>query len=288
MTEVPICNICCDELVSYDLDWYPCPCGYQVCAFCFDQWKDTCPHCYRKYGADAKQRIGAKYKPGQFEWVVDEFYFSGTLVQLYGFPEQLLQTNPSLLLQNQRYLGQYGRILSINHYKAGDAPFTVSNLRYPELPVVIVLFSQRHGAESCILALDSYCMDGCVLSVSFLLNEQCRNYTQYETCSDGNCAKKHSKECDGDTVFTLDEVNRKSPRIYKALSVAKPADYDLYPKRSHGVSILPPPRLLPIANNPFKVRRVLSELTWDPSDTSPFGMDPILSLTEALGLAVKR
>ncbi|KAG1659429.1 hypothetical protein FOA52_001100 [Chlamydomonas sp. UWO 241] len=48
------CPLCVEELDSTDASFYPCPCGYQVCLFCYGQLKDAlkalCPGCRLEYG----------------------------------------------------------------------------------------------------------------------------------------------------------------------------------------------------------------------------------------------
>mmetsp|Transcript_23287 Transcript_23287/g.69162 ORF Transcript_23287/g.69162 Transcript_23287/m.69162 type:complete len:446 (-) Transcript_23287:57-1394(-) len=48
------CPLCVEELDNTDKEFYPCPCGYQVCLFCYGQVKEQCgglcPGCRREYG----------------------------------------------------------------------------------------------------------------------------------------------------------------------------------------------------------------------------------------------
>ncbi|GAX78771.1 hypothetical protein CEUSTIGMA_g6208.t1 [Chlamydomonas eustigma] len=55
------CPLCIEELDDTDKDFYPCPCGYQVCLFCYgrlhDLCKNMCPGCRREYGAPVEATL---------------------------------------------------------------------------------------------------------------------------------------------------------------------------------------------------------------------------------------
>lgn len=48
------CPLCIEEFDLYDKHFKPCPCGFQICQFCFNTMKTTyeksnCPNCRRPY-----------------------------------------------------------------------------------------------------------------------------------------------------------------------------------------------------------------------------------------------
>lgn len=48
------CPLCIEEFDLYDKHFKPCPCGFQICQFCFNTMKttyekSTCPNCRRSY-----------------------------------------------------------------------------------------------------------------------------------------------------------------------------------------------------------------------------------------------
>ena len=48
------CPLCIEEFDLSDRNFRPCPCGYQICQFCFNSLKttyekSTCPNCRRQY-----------------------------------------------------------------------------------------------------------------------------------------------------------------------------------------------------------------------------------------------
>ncbi|KAF6258772.1 RING/Ubox like zinc-binding domain-containing protein [Scenedesmus sp. NREL 46B-D3] len=76
--ETPVeCPLCIETLDDTDRDFFPCPCGYQVCLFCYqrlqNEYNNTCPGCRQQYGNDldaVRQHIERKHKQQQHEVTV--------------------------------------------------------------------------------------------------------------------------------------------------------------------------------------------------------------------------
>ena len=50
------CPLCLEPMDETDQTFFPCPCGYQLCLYCFNRVKDKndkCPACRTKYNPDA-------------------------------------------------------------------------------------------------------------------------------------------------------------------------------------------------------------------------------------------
>jgi len=51
------CPLCLEEIDISDANFKPCPCGYQICRFCWHHIKQNlngrCPACRRKYSDQA-------------------------------------------------------------------------------------------------------------------------------------------------------------------------------------------------------------------------------------------
>ncbi|KAK9847196.1 hypothetical protein WJX84_001001 [Apatococcus fuscideae] len=54
--ERQICPLCIEPLDPTEKNFFPCPCGYQVCLFCFrrlkEEFSNQCPGCRTVYGSD--------------------------------------------------------------------------------------------------------------------------------------------------------------------------------------------------------------------------------------------
>lgn len=60
-----LCPICAYEMDSSDLSFYPCPCNFQICAFCYNnlihEYEPRCPSCREPYKSSSIRII--QYKP---------------------------------------------------------------------------------------------------------------------------------------------------------------------------------------------------------------------------------
>ena len=58
-----VCPLCCADLQIEDLNFFPCPCGYQLCLFCYNRLKNEfeprCPACRTIYG-DGEHKLDPK------------------------------------------------------------------------------------------------------------------------------------------------------------------------------------------------------------------------------------
>jgi CCR4-NOT transcription complex subunit 4 len=50
-----VCPICCENIDDTDKAFFPCPCGFQPCMFCYNKIVEIgdarCPACRRTYGS---------------------------------------------------------------------------------------------------------------------------------------------------------------------------------------------------------------------------------------------
>ena len=263
------CPICCEnQLTGSEAEWYPCPCGFQLCAFCFErimQINGQCPYCRRKYDADAQERIGPQYRPASEKSAEAEpiptpsvCALSKTMVQILGVPYKIF--TPSLLKRNE-YLGQYGKILRIACYSVDKNPFTKiamycrhpNSFRNPETQppgYVYVEFSTEEEAKNCIFALAGTRVLDSPIAVCPALTEQCTEYLQGKQCNSANCMKLH-QEIDPKQYYATFNINEleTNEKVKPYLQIPKPQMYDYYPKRAFGMSVFPPPKLIPPKNN---------------------------------------
>lgn len=263
--ECPIC--CSQELTGAELDWYPCPCGYQLCSFCFERISKEsglCPYCRRKYDPDAINRIGAKYKPVPVKKPEPEpipipsiFVLSNTMVEIIGIPVRIASAT---LLKRNEYLGQYGRIVKIACYSADKNPFLKISVRIKAKQskneidqqtsgYVYVQFSTEEEAKACIYALNDTTIYNSHIIACPALTEQCSAFLQGKECKNDNCMKLHQQiDSQKFVTFSSDEVDNRCERFVNSSYVSRPSMYENYPKRAFGVPIFPPPRLIPPQN----------------------------------------
>ncbi|EAX96216.1 hypothetical protein TVAG_227110 [Trichomonas vaginalis G3] len=253
--EVKVCPLCISDLSASEYDFYPCPCGYQICSFCFEriisEFTKCCPLCRRPYDEDAVSRVGPQYRPVPVVRPPPEkkpepsgFIISKKMVQIVGIPQRYLQTS---LLIRRDYLGQYGVIKKIAIYSNEKIPFRKQILQGNSS--VYVKFKSQYEANLCILSLNNFNLKGEQINASYALTEECSEALQNKNCSEKKtCLKVHKKNTPTKIQFTTEEVERKADRFINALRIDVPDHYQNYPKRSFGTSLFPPPRIIPPPN----------------------------------------
>lgn len=255
------CPLCISKLSEIENDFYPCPCGFQICSFCFQRIMDDpsmrkCPYCRRPYDADAIDRKGPQFKPVQnSSHTVTTYYISRKIVQVVGLPKQIRNTG---ILRQDKFFGQYGPIqkISVDHQKAPSSKTIISNTGES----VFIKFVNPSDAQSCIFVLDGFTLnyDGksYPIQASLAVVEQCPSLLNGSVCNKRICLKRHRQPKKTDEIISVSEIDSKDPNIKTKYNLPRPANYDLFPKRTKIFTILPPLRLAP----PFKFPFIHTEL----------------------------
>ncbi|TIA88947.1 hypothetical protein E3P81_03188 [Wallemia ichthyophaga] len=227
------CPLCLDEMDISDLNFKPCPCGYQICRFCWHRIKENlnrkCPACRREYTNE-----GAKFQPVAAEDVkrierqkkskekekkeldnlgrsrlADVRVIQRSLAYVVGWPQSFSEEMLPLL-KSPDYFGQYGRILKLSLTKRPPSSHSIS-----DSPIVgIYILYQR--SEDALLAIN--CVDGVnlidpaqggVLRASYGTSKYCTNYLRNIFCSDPNCSLLHEPADENDS-FTKEDLTSSS------------------------------------------------------------------------------
>ncbi|SMR51098.1 unnamed protein product [Zymoseptoria tritici ST99CH_1A5] len=216
--EEETCPLCVEEFDLADQGFRPCPCGYQICQFCYHNVKTNmnglCPACRRPYRdedihyklitpeetAAHKARQAQKQKKTQAALQKEKQkaeadnlsrkHLAGmrvvqkNLVYVTGLSpnsqeDQLLQT-----LRGDQYFGQYGKIIKIVVSKAKDPS-------HPHSVGVYVTYERKEDAASCIAAVDGSKNGDRTLRAQFGTTKYCSAYLRGETCTNRNCMFLH-------------------------------------------------------------------------------------------------
>ncbi|KAF2860606.1 hypothetical protein K470DRAFT_294903 [Piedraia hortae CBS 480.64] len=216
--EEETCPLCVEEFDLSDKGFRPCPCGYQICQFCYHNVKENlnglCPACRRPYNDSQivykaitaeetqafKQRQLAKQKKtqqaAQKERQKAEADHSSrkhlaglrvvqkNLVYVTGLSpttheDQLLQ-----MLRGDQYFGQYGRIIKIVVSKAKDTA-------HPRSVGVYVTYERKEDAELCIAAVNGTRNNDRLLRAQFGTTKYCSAYLRGEQCQNRHCMFLH-------------------------------------------------------------------------------------------------
>lgn len=175
------CPLCIEEFDLSDKNFKPCPCGYQICQFCFNSLKttyekSTCPNCRRPYDEatiqykiptaeelkldqlnKSKKQAAQKRKETEKREVETSSRknLAGVrvkqqnLVYVIGL-EPLKKDEGSLMetLRGKEYFGQYGPIekIVVSKPKSGNANQGIG---------VYVTFKNKEDAATCISCVDN-------------------------------------------------------------------------------------------------------------------------------------
>ncbi|KKZ63349.1 CCR4-NOT transcription complex subunit 4 [[Emmonsia] crescens] len=225
------CPLCIEEFDLSDKNFKPCPCGYQICQFCYNNIKThseegRCPNCRRVYDESTiqyrvpdadefkadlalKHRKAAAAKKREAEKREIEAssrrnlagvrVVQKNLVYVIGLnptirdESQLLQT-----LRGDQYFGQYGDIekIVVSKAKPGGNPNQGIG--------VYVTFARKIDAATCIAAVDGSPNGDRVLRAQYGTTKYCSSFLRNEQCNNRNCTFLHETGEDSDSFSRQD------------------------------------------------------------------------------------
>ncbi|GMM37190.1 hypothetical protein DASC09_045150 [Saccharomycopsis crataegensis] len=231
--EEDICPLCAEEMDSSDKRFKPCPCGYQICQFCYNNIRENpelngrCPACRRKYRDEdveyielteaeikaessrkanrdkekkQKEKERREHENASRKHLADMRVIQKNLVYVVGLnppvtPEELQPT-----LRSERYFGQYGKILKLVINKRNQNANSVGNTGYG----IYVTYSKTEDADRCIRAIDGSIMDGRVIRAAYGTTKYCSSYLRGLPCPNPNCMFLHEPGEEADSFNRQD------------------------------------------------------------------------------------
>lgn len=225
------CPLCIEEFDLSDKNFKPCPCGYQICQFCYNNIKThseegRCPNCRRPYDdstiqykipdaeefkADLalKSRKAAAAKKKEAERREIEASSRKNLAGVRVVQKNLVYViglNPTIRDENQllqtlrgkEYFGQYGEIekIVVSKAKPGGNPHQGIG--------VYVTFSRKSDAASCITAVDGSSNGDRVLRAQYGTTKYCSSFLRNEPCNNRNCTFLHETGEDSESYSRSD------------------------------------------------------------------------------------
>ncbi|EZF33492.1 hypothetical protein H109_05246 [Trichophyton interdigitale MR816] len=226
-----LCPLCIEEFDLSDKNFKPCPCGYQICQFCYNNIKThseegRCPNCRRVYDESSiqyrvpdvdefkadlalKHRKAAAAKRKEAEKREIEASSRKNLAGVRVVQKNLVYViglNPTirdenLLLQTLRgdqYFGQYGDIdkIVVSKAKPGGNPNQGIG--------VYVTFARKIDAATCIAAVDGSPNGDRVLRAQYGTTKYCSSFLRNEPCNNRNCTFLHETGNDSDSFSRQD------------------------------------------------------------------------------------
>ncbi|KAE8314813.1 hypothetical protein BDV41DRAFT_575462 [Aspergillus transmontanensis] len=225
------CPLCIEEFDLSDKNFKPCPCGYQICQFCYNNIKThseegRCPNCRRVYDESTiqykvpdvdefkadlalKHRKAAAAKKKEVEKREIEASSRKNLAGVRVVQKNLVYViglNPTIrdesqLLQTLRgrdYFGQYGEIekIVVSKAKPGGNPNQGIG--------VYVTYSKKSDAATCISSVDGSVNGDRVLRAQYGTTKYCSSFLRNEQCHNRNCTFLHETGEDSESYSRQD------------------------------------------------------------------------------------
>ncbi|OBZ75632.1 hypothetical protein A0H81_04826 [Grifola frondosa] len=214
------CPLCLEEMDISDLNFKPCPCGYQVCRFCWHHIKENlngrCPACRREYTDEAVQfkpvnkedhkRLTQQKKQRERErkeldglgrrHLANVRVVQRNVVYVVGLGPRFAKEELIPTLRSNEYFGQYGKISKIVIVKR-----TSPGGRAPVVGLYIT-YHRREDAARAIAAVDGAPSPGGghdVMRASYGTTKYCMAFLRGVSCTDHSCMNLHEwgdeKDC---------------------------------------------------------------------------------------------
>eukprot|EP01114_Cavostelium_apophysatum_P013545 TRINITY_DN3302_c0_g1_i2.p1 TRINITY_DN3302_c0_g1~~TRINITY_DN3302_c0_g1_i2.p1 ORF type:complete len:1166 (-),score=378.20 TRINITY_DN3302_c0_g1_i2:30-3527(-) len=221
--EDSLCPLCMEELDITDKNFEPCPCGYQMCRFCWHRVKENmnglCPNCRRPYDPQnysfvppdpaelermkkekkQKERERKSQNQGQNRHLSNVRVIQRNLVYVTNLPLAHARED---VLRRHEYFGQYGKVLKVvinkNHIYNSDSPQGPSVSAY-------VTFSKRDDAARAILGVNGVAIEGRQLRASYGTTKYCTYFLKGLPCTNPDCMYLHELGVEKDS-FTKEEM----------------------------------------------------------------------------------
>ncbi|KAG0071545.1 transcriptional repressor general negative regulator of transcription subunit 4, partial [Linnemannia elongata] len=269
------CPLCMEELDISDRNFRPCPCGYQICRFCWHHIKEDlngrCPACRRVYSEEtveftpisadelamiknekkAKEREKKEIEAMNRKHLSNMRVVQKSLVYVIGLPTKL--ANDEHTLRQHEYFGQYGKIAKVVINRR-NAPMPVAGSSPGQASVgVYITYVRKEDAAKAIAAIDGSIWDGKILRASYGTTKYCTYYLRGMNCQNPGCMYLHEPGEDADS-YTKEDLavgKHQSP---------EPTPYDGYgnkppvlgrpplPSQGSSASLTPRPKAATVAS----------------------------------------
>lgn len=243
--EDDICPLCCEDMDITDKNFKPCPCGYQICQFCYNNIRTNpelngkCPACRRLYDDNIEyrnltleewklQKSRTEKKKREKKMLEREkreaelakrHHLAGmrviqkNLVYVVGLNPPCSQEDLIPTLRSEKYFGQYGKInkIVINKRNPNSSANSFHNLGSNSPGYgVYVTFARKDDAARCISAIDGSISDGKLLRAAHGTTKYCSSYLRGQTCPNPNCMFLHEPGEEADSYSRQDLSSRSS------------------------------------------------------------------------------
>ncbi|KAF8520160.1 hypothetical protein BU17DRAFT_8811, partial [Hysterangium stoloniferum] len=220
------CPLCLEEMDVAEMSFKPCPCGYQICMFCYHHIKSNlngrCPACRREYleenveftavaSEDIKRQTQQKKRKERERKELESLgrrHFANVrvvqrnVVYVVGLGPRFAKEELIPTLRSNEYFGQYGKISKIILVKR--------HLPGSKSPIVglYITYHRREDATRAINAVDGSPSPGGgsdVMRASHGTTKYCMSFLRGLSCSNNNCLDLHEWG-DKNDCFTKEDL----------------------------------------------------------------------------------
>ena len=236
------CPLCIEPLDITDKNFFPCPCGYQICQFCYNNIRQNpelngrCPACRRKYDDESvrynvlspeelkletaklarrerekKQREKEKkdIEYNNRKHLAGMRVIQKNLVYVIGVNPPVPFEDVGNTLKSEKYFGQYGKInkIVVNKKNSHSGNDNYHGHHSPGYGVYIT-FASKDDAAKCIAQADGTYMDGKLIKAAYGTTKYCSSYLRGLPCPNPNCMFLHEPGEEADS-FNRRELHNK-------------------------------------------------------------------------------
>ncbi|CAH1763669.1 7353_t:CDS:10, partial [Entrophospora sp. SA101] len=198
-----VCPLCMEEMDISDRNFRPCPCGYQICRFCWHHIKEIlnglCPACRRVY---SEQTIEFTPISPEEKHLANMRVVQKNLVYVIGISPKIANEE---ILRSHDYFGQYGKIAKIVVNRRNPPPSNVPGAPPPQPSVgVYITYVKKEDAAKAIAAVDGSVSDGKILRANYGTTKYCTYYLRNMVCQNPNCMYLHEPGEEADSYTKED------------------------------------------------------------------------------------
>ncbi|CDS42568.1 CCR4 NOT transcription complex subunit 4 [Echinococcus multilocularis] len=231
------CPLCLEPMDSDDVSFFPCPCLYQVCRFCWakiiNEENGLCPACRQPYDPDApavkipqtstmetkrkpiKRKKEALSKPQipkeTFKLLPELRVIQTNLVFVVGLPQWISKDKE--ILKGPQYFGQFGKVYKVEV----NANQTFTGPQGQPSISAYITYDRSEDAMRAVLTLDQSMMHGRQLRVSLGTTKYCSQFLRGHKCNKHECMYLHGLG-DPKASFTKEQMHAgKHTEYMKAL-----------------------------------------------------------------------
>ncbi|KAK9478310.1 hypothetical protein V1514DRAFT_331597 [Lipomyces japonicus] len=228
--EEEVCPLCVEEFDISDKGFKPCPCGYQVCQFCYNnirqnpQLNGRCPGCRRPYDDESveykvvtaeewrqdhqkqtrrekekkqKERERKEIEQASRKHLSGMRVIQKNLVYVVGLNPHIPHEELHNTLRGDQFFGQYGKIqkIVVNRRNGVTGNGGIG---------VYVTYYKKEDAAKCIAVVDGSVNDGKVLRAAYGTTKYCSSYLRNQPCPNPNCMFLHEPGEEADSYTRQD------------------------------------------------------------------------------------